>query len=169
MDVEAVADIFGRLDRELWLITAQAGERRSGLIATYVARVSLVPSLPRVTIGWRSITSRTDLIEASNAFAMHLIAEEQIDWVWRFGVPSGRKVDKFDRLAMSAGASGADLTDAIAWMDCAMNHAWTRAIGRFFSRRCLMQPAAGLPLTFKRMLELVRGGAVARAETGDGA
>ena len=31
---------------------------------------------------------------ASGAFALHLITETQLDWVWRFGAEKGRAVDK---------------------------------------------------------------------------
>src|SRR5262245_37646908 len=107
--MDAFSETFERLDRELWLITAQAGERRSGLIATYVSKASLVPALPRVTIALAKHHFTHELIEASNAFCMHLVSEDMIDWVWRFGIPSGRETDKFRGLATSSGASGAPI------------------------------------------------------------
>jgi hypothetical protein len=48
--MDTFSEIFEQLDRELWVVTARAGDRTSGLIATYVSRASLVPSLPRVTL-----------------------------------------------------------------------------------------------------------------------
>jgi flavin reductase (DIM6/NTAB) family NADH-FMN oxidoreductase RutF len=117
--VDAFSKIFERLDRELWIVTAHHGERRSGLIATYVSKVSLVPSLPRVTIALAKHHFTHELIDASGAFCMHLIGEEQLDWVWRFGIPSGRNVDKLHGLATSTGASGSPiLSEAPAWLDC---------------------------------------------------
>jgi flavin reductase (DIM6/NTAB) family NADH-FMN oxidoreductase RutF len=60
-----------------------------------------------------------DLVEASGVFALHLVGEEQLDWVWRFGLQSGRDRDKLDGLAMRVGASGAPiLTEAPGWLDC---------------------------------------------------
>jgi flavin reductase (DIM6/NTAB) family NADH-FMN oxidoreductase RutF len=117
--MDAFSEIFDRLDRELWLVTARAGERCSGLIATYISRVSLVPDLPRVTIAIAKHHFTHELIEASKAFCMHLLDEESIDWVWRFGIPSGREVDKLQGLATSTGASGSPiLSGAPAWLDC---------------------------------------------------
>jgi flavin reductase (DIM6/NTAB) family NADH-FMN oxidoreductase RutF len=117
--VDAFSEIFERLDRELWIVTARDGERRSGLVASYVARVSLVPALPRVTIALAKHHFTHELIEASGAFCMHLFGEDQIDWVWRFGIPSGRDVDKLSGLATTTGASGAPiLAGALAWLDC---------------------------------------------------
>src|SRR5215212_11344247 len=117
--MDAFSEIFDRLDRELWVITAQAGERCSGLVATYVARVSLVPALPRVTIALAKHHYTHELIEASNAFCLHLIGEDQLDWVWRFGIQSGRDVDKLRGLATSISASGSPiLTESLSWLDC---------------------------------------------------
>ncbi len=45
------AALFARTDRELWLLTAAAGGRRGGLIATFVSQASIVPDLPRVVVG----------------------------------------------------------------------------------------------------------------------
>ena len=99
--MDTFAQIFDRLDRELWLITAQAADRRSGLIATYVSRVSLVPELPRLTIAIAKHHFTHALIEQSGSFCMHLLGEDQLEWVWRFGIRSGHDVDKFDGLPTS--------------------------------------------------------------------
>jgi flavin reductase (DIM6/NTAB) family NADH-FMN oxidoreductase RutF len=119
MNANAVAEILGRLDRELWVVTAQAGSRRGGLIATFVSSASLVTDLPRMLVGLAKQHYTWELIEESGAFALHLFAEEQIDWVWRFGLASGRAADKLDGLTVSDGATGSPLlTQAVAWLDC---------------------------------------------------
>lgn len=155
MDVDACSEIFNRLDRELWVITAQAGERQSGLIATYVSRVSLVPALPRVTIAIAKHHFTRELIEASNSFCMHLV--DTIDWVWRFGNQSGGDVDKFQGLATTTGASGSPiLTAAPGWMDCRIEARMDTGDRTIYLAKVIdaraKSPAA--PLTFKRMLEL---------------
>jgi flavin reductase (DIM6/NTAB) family NADH-FMN oxidoreductase RutF len=155
--VDAFAEIFDRLDRELWVVTARVGERRSGLVATYVSKVSLVPSLPRVTIALAKHHFTHELIEASGGFCMHLIGEEQIDWVWRFGIPSGRDVDKFQGLATAAGLSGAPiLTDALGWVDCRVEARLDTGDRTVFLAEVLdaRVERAATPLTFKRLLEL---------------
>ena len=155
--MDAFSEIFDRLDRELWLITARAGEQCSGLIATYVSRVSLVPELPRVTIAIAKHHFTHELIEASNAFCMHLIGEDQIDWVWRFGIPSGREVDKLHGLATSTGASGSPiLTDAPAWLDCRVEARMDTGDRTVYLAEVLDAriERTATPLTFKRLLEL---------------
>ena len=47
MNSAAASALFRRLDREIWVVTARAGEGRGGLIATFVSQASIVPELPR--------------------------------------------------------------------------------------------------------------------------
>ena len=101
--MDAFSEIFKGLDRELVARHARAGERCSGLIAAYVSRVSLVPELPRVTIALAKHHFTHELIEAAGTFCMHLVGEDQLDLVWRFGIRSGREVDKLRGLATSTG------------------------------------------------------------------
>ena len=79
------ASLFARTDRQLWLLTAAAGGRRGGLIATFVGQASIVPDLPRVVVGIARQHHTHELVEASSAFALHLLGEEHLDRVWRFG------------------------------------------------------------------------------------
>jgi flavin reductase (DIM6/NTAB) family NADH-FMN oxidoreductase RutF len=119
MSIEASTELLGRLDRELWVVTAQSSERRGGLIATFVSQASIVPSLPRMILGVARQHFTWTLIEASGAFALHLIGPDQLDWVWRFGLQSGRDGDKLDGLETHTGASGAPILDqAPGWLDC---------------------------------------------------
>lgn len=113
------ATVFAQLDRELWVVTAQAGSRRGGLIATFVNQASIVPELPRVVVGIAKHHHTWELIEASGAFALHLLGENHLDLVWRFGLGSGRDHDKLAGLAVRTGATGSPLLrDALAWLDC---------------------------------------------------
>ena len=86
MDIPAINALFAQTDRELWLVTAAAGPRRSGFISTSVNQASIVPDLPRVSLGVARQHYTWELIEASQAFALHLLGEEHLEWVWRFGL-----------------------------------------------------------------------------------
>jgi flavin reductase (DIM6/NTAB) family NADH-FMN oxidoreductase RutF len=84
-----------------------------------VTQASIVSEMPRqlITVDKRHNTHA--LIESSGAFAMHLIDETQLDLVWRFGLQSGRDVDKFAGLAFRIGATGSPLLhEALGWFDC---------------------------------------------------
>jgi flavin reductase (DIM6/NTAB) family NADH-FMN oxidoreductase RutF len=119
MNVAAASQIVGLTDRELWIVTAADGERRGGLVATFVSVASLVEELPRVLIALATQHHTRRLIEASSTFGLHLIAARQLEWVWRFGLQSGRDVDKLAGLSHELGATGAPLlTGALGWLDC---------------------------------------------------
>jgi flavin reductase (DIM6/NTAB) family NADH-FMN oxidoreductase RutF len=119
MDLAAASQMVGLTDRELWIVTAANGQRRGGLVATFACVASLVEELPRVLIALATQHHTHQLIEASDAFGLHLIAARQLDWVWRFGLQSGRDVDKLAGLSQESGMTGAPLlSDAIGWLDC---------------------------------------------------
>jgi flavin reductase (DIM6/NTAB) family NADH-FMN oxidoreductase RutF len=145
------------LDREIWLITARAGDRQSGLIATYVSRASLVPTLPRITIGLAKHHFTHELIQESNAFCMHLIDEDHIDWVWHFGIPSGREIDKLRGLATSISVTGSPiLAGALAWLDCRVEAQMDTGDRTVYLAEVLeaRMVQTTTPLTVKRLLEL---------------
>jgi flavin reductase (DIM6/NTAB) family NADH-FMN oxidoreductase RutF len=115
----SVDSLFALTDRELWVVTAAAGGRRGGLVATFVSQASIVPELPRVLVGIARQHHTWGLIEASGAFALHLLGEEHLEWVWRFGLRSGRQGDKLDGLTVTVGTTGSPiLGEALAWLDC---------------------------------------------------
>jgi flavin reductase (DIM6/NTAB) family NADH-FMN oxidoreductase RutF len=119
MDVAQIGKVYAQLDQPLWLVTAADGGRRGGFIATTVAQASIVDVMPRqlITVNKRHHTH--ELIEASGAFALHLIDETQLELIWRFGLQSGRDVDKLAGLTSHAGVTGSPLlVDALAWLDC---------------------------------------------------
>ena len=119
MDVTAAATLFAWMDREIWLVTAQAGGKRGGLISTSVDQASIVPDLPRLSVSLARHHHTWELVETSGVFALHLLNEDNLDLVWRFGLESGRSVDKFDGLEAKASALGSPLLgETIGWLDC---------------------------------------------------
>jgi flavin reductase (DIM6/NTAB) family NADH-FMN oxidoreductase RutF len=119
MDDTAAATLFAWLDREVWLVTARAGERRGGLVATFVSQASLSPDAPRVLVGLAPQHHTQELIAQSGSFALHLLCEENLDLVWRFGLASGHDVDKFAGLVAGQGPTGSPLLEAaVGWLDC---------------------------------------------------
>src|SRR5260221_13825810 len=99
-DFAAVSQVFLQTDREVWLVTARAGGERAGLIATFVSQASIVPDGPRVVGGLAKQHHTAPIVERSRGFVLHLLTEDQIDLVWRFGLHSGRDVDKWDGRAV---------------------------------------------------------------------
>lgn len=157
MDDAEIRKVYAQLDPPLWLVTAAHGERRGGFIATTITQASIVSDMPRqlVTINKRHYTH--ELIEASGAFAMHLIDETQLDLVWRFGLPSGRDTDKFAGLPFRTGESGSPiLPEALAWLDCQVEERMDSG-DRTICLAAVIDgqlQRTGLPLTSRRFFEI---------------
>lgn len=157
MNPLAASEVFAHTDRELWLVTARGEGRQGGLIATFVCNASLPPELPRVLAAIARQHHTWQLIEASGAFALHLIGEAELDWVWRFGIHSGRDVDKLTGLNTRTGASGSPLlTDALGWLDCRVEARFdtgdrTAYLAQVIDAQLIRREP---PLTMQRLLQL---------------
>jgi flavin reductase (DIM6/NTAB) family NADH-FMN oxidoreductase RutF len=117
----AIDEVFQLLDRPVWIITAAAGQRRGGLVATWVSQAALDAQRPVLLTAIAPTHFTAELILESRAFAAHLLAAEQIEHVWRFGLGSGRGHDKLAGIETVAGVSGSPiLPGVLAWLDCRM-------------------------------------------------
>ncbi len=157
MDTTAAATLFAWLDREIWLVTAQAKSRRGGLIATFVNQASIVPDLPRMLVGLSRRHHTWELIEQANAFALHLLSEQHLDWVWRFGLESGRGQDKLHGLRLRRASSGSPvLEDAIGWLDCRVEARMDTGDRTVYLAEVVQSgvTAFSRPLTFQRLSQL---------------
>lgn len=164
MDSTAAATLFAWLDREIWLVTAQAGTRRGGLIATFVNPTSIVPDLPRTLVGVSRQHHTWELIEQSNAFALHLLGEQHLEWVWRFGLQSGRGQDKLHGLRVQQASSGSPvLEDAIGWLDCRVEGRLNAGDRTIYLAEVVQSgvTAFSRPLTVQRLLQLAPPGQLA--------
>ncbi|MBW3539646.1 MAG: flavin reductase family protein [Planctomycetes bacterium] len=158
MNVDAVQQVFQMLDPELWVVTAAAGGRRGGLIATSVTAASIVLELPRIRMALANQHHTHGLVRTGRAFAVHLFDESRLDWVWRFALAHGRDVDKFDGVAWrTSDLTGAPLLEeALCWLDCVVEAELdigdrTVFVGEVVDGAVLRE---GRPLTASRMAEL---------------
>ena len=152
-----MSTVFAQTDRELWLLTARDGEKVGGLITTCVAQASIVPELPRVLVGIARHHRTWELMTAAGAFALHLLAEAQLDWVWRFGLWSGRDLDKFFGLSWTLSPHGTPiLAGAAGWLDCQIEAAWDAGARTVFLAEIVAEacPKPGRVLTMNRVLQL---------------
>lgn len=119
MPLDDAARLFDTLDPKIWLLTTAAGSLRGGLIATSVMQASIVPERPRVIVTVARQHHTWQVLETSGVFALHLLSENQIDLVWRFGLQSGRDTDKFAGLSFDKSPQGNPLlAGSNGWLDC---------------------------------------------------
>ena len=122
MENEAsVQQVLGVSGRTPWIVTSRHDRDLGGLVATFVNNASLVPALPRLVIGIARHHHTWELIQRSRSFAAHLVNEDQCDLIWRFGLGSGRHINKFADIRWRRGQTGSPLLeDALAWLDCSV-------------------------------------------------
>lgn len=117
--IDQIEQVFGNIDREVWIVTAATGSQRGGLVATWVFQASIDREHPVVLAGIAPNHFTADLIDASQAFGLHLITEGQVHHAWNFGSGSGRNRDKLAGIEASAKQTGSPiLRDCLAWLDC---------------------------------------------------
>jgi flavin reductase (DIM6/NTAB) family NADH-FMN oxidoreductase RutF len=99
--------------------TGAAAGRRSGQIAVFTQRASVVPERPRLLAPlWKGNLTR-DLVEASGACAVHLLRVGQQELVYHLGLQSGHAVDKLATLDHRTGSTGAPLLrDCLGFFEC---------------------------------------------------
>jgi flavin reductase (DIM6/NTAB) family NADH-FMN oxidoreductase RutF len=158
MEIAAINSVFQQLDRELWVVTASDGTRRGGLIATSLAQASIAPELPRIRISLAHGHHTCELVKAAGAFSAHLISEDQLELVWRFGLQHGHDVDKLAGVDVSSShVTGSPLLNkALAWLDCRVEATLDAGDRLVFLAEVVGggMNRAGRPLTQKRLLEL---------------
>jgi flavin reductase (DIM6/NTAB) family NADH-FMN oxidoreductase RutF len=114
MDQAGIAEVLGKLDSEVFVLTAADGNRRNGQIVCWVLPATIVPQVPRVMVGIGRLTYTRELIEASRRFALNLLGKDQWKWVPHFGFRSGRDTDKLAGIPIDrGGATGSPLLPGI--------------------------------------------------------
>jgi ferric-chelate reductase [NAD(P)H] len=111
--------VLGKLDSEVFVLTAADGDRRNGQIVSWVVPATIVPQVPRIIVGVGRLNLTRELIERSRTFALNLLGEDQWRWVPHFGFRSGREVDKFATVPFERGITGSPiLPGVVGYLEC---------------------------------------------------
>ncbi|NTU65064.1 MAG: flavin reductase family protein [Chloroflexi bacterium] len=98
------------------IVTLQAEEGRHGLTISGFLSVTPEPPLVLISVG-QELTSDV-LLQASGAYAVNFLRDDQIELSDRFAGRLG-EVDRFEGLTTYTAATGAPiLEDCLAWLDC---------------------------------------------------
>lgn len=121
MDQSTVAAVLGKLNSEVFVLTAADGQRRNGQIVAWVVPATIVPQVPRLLVGVGRLTYTRELIEASRKFALNLLGQDQWRLVPHFGFRSGRDVDKFSQVPFERGLTGSPLlSGSVGYLECTL-------------------------------------------------
>lgn len=93
LDKETLDTALRLIPAPVAVIGARDGERRGGLTAAWVTRVSIDPPLLLVSIGHERYTYT--LLQESDHFTVSLLAAGQVNEARLFGLKSQRDVDKW--------------------------------------------------------------------------
>ncbi len=111
--------IFSLTNHEIHVVSARAGDRENGQIATWIMPATLVEGHPRIVAILSPQNFTHSLIAASGMFALSLLRADQHELVPLFGLVSGRDIDKFDGLALARTPAGLPvLADSCGWAEC---------------------------------------------------
>ncbi len=98
------------------VVTMQTEERRHGLTISGFLSISPEPPLVLISVGQELASDL--LLQASGAYAVNLLRDDQRELSDRFAGRLG-DVDRFEGLVTRTEATGAPvLDDCLAWLDC---------------------------------------------------
>lgn len=155
LDSQQIDAVFRQFDRPVWIVTAAAGSRRGGLLATWVYQASIDRENPRLLAGIAPNHHTHELIAESGAFAAQLISPQQIEIAWTFALGSGRDKDKLAGVKYQAGRTGSPLLEeCVCRLECRVVHGFDAGDRTFFLASILCGESRGdaPPLTEQQLL-----------------
>jgi flavin reductase (DIM6/NTAB) family NADH-FMN oxidoreductase RutF len=95
MDSKDAIALLRNADPIVWLVTAQSGPRKGGLVATWVHETSLDNEKPRLLVGLAPHHNTTELVLERGRLVLHQISPPDMEEYWSFCTKKGREFDKF--------------------------------------------------------------------------
>lgn len=143
--------LMAQLDYSLFIVTAAAGEERSGCLVGFASQVSIHPPRFLVCLSVKNHTFR--VADRAQVLVVHFVPEQAKELAVLFGGETGDEIDKFSRCEWREGPDGAPvLSELEDWF-----------AGRILERRdfgdhhgFLLEPIqgeahrSGASLTFRR-------------------
>ncbi|RLB23973.1 MAG: flavin reductase [Deltaproteobacteria bacterium] len=115
-------EALGKMTYGIYVLTAASGETINGMIASWVSQVSYSPPLIMVAVHPNRLTH--GLIQKSRAFALHVLASHQKEYLSRFKGPDPQA--KFSSLSWEKGITGSPiLKDCLAFLECQLRHTYS--------------------------------------------
>ena len=119
MDYATIAPIMGNLWSPLAVVTSHWQGRDNAQLCLSIGGASIVPERPRVVTQIYKTNLSHEMIMGSRAFALNFPKKEQLDWIDRFGMHTGRDRNKLEGLDYKRRETGSPiLTDCWGWLDC---------------------------------------------------
>ena len=99
------------LDYPMFVVTAAAGDERSGCLVGFLTQCSINP--PRFLVCLSDTNHTTGVADRARMLAVHVLGRDQLALAELFGTTTGDDIDKFSRCSWEPGPDGTPLlTDA---------------------------------------------------------
>lgn len=119
MDYAKIAPIMGNLWSPLAVVSSNWQGRDNAQLCLSIGGASIVPERPRVVTHIYKTNHSHEMIARSGAFALNFLRADQLELIDRFGMHSGRDLDKLEGLDYKKGETGSPLlSDCWGWLDC---------------------------------------------------
>ena len=119
MDYAKIAPIMGNLWSPIAAVSSRWQGKDNAQICVSIGGASIVAERPRIITQIYKTNHSHEMIMGSGAFALNFLRADQLDWIDRFGMCSGRDRDKLEGLDYKAGETGSPLlADCWGWLDC---------------------------------------------------
>lgn len=118
MDPVAKKTLLRRFHYGLFVLTARHGERPGMMTVNFVTQSAFEP--PCVAVAMELASETRTLVEASGAFALNLLGEDQRDLAGKLGKHSARDPRKLEGIDWRPGpVTGSPvLAETLGWLEC---------------------------------------------------
>ncbi len=113
---DAIGASIGRMPSGVYIITAQQGSEKVGMLASWVMQAGFEP--PMVTVAISPDRELYKLIQKTNRFSVNIVGKNNMDLMKVFGK---FKPDQFESVACETTDYGVSLTESIAVLQCELD------------------------------------------------
>jgi len=123
LDDETVNTVTWKIPNALALVGSRAGDEWNAMTTSWITQVAMEPVLVAVGVDNAAVTRR--LIAAGGSFTVNLWSADDTKTFVRFSKPAAFDGSSLNGRPVRPGATGAPVfEEAVAFLDCAVRHAW---------------------------------------------
>lgn len=123
LDDETINAVTWKIPNALALVGSRAGDEWNAMTTSWITQVSMEPVLVAVGVDNAAVTRR--LIADGGSFTVNLWSADDTKIFVKFSKPAAFDGASLNGRPVRTATTGAPVfEEAVAWMDCAVRHAW---------------------------------------------
>ena len=136
LDDKLVNRLMWKIPNALALVGSRSGEQRNAMTTSWITQLSMEPVLIGVSVDNTAVTHH--LITGGGSFTVNLWDSNNTRIFVKFSKPAAYSDGKLNGWPVEEATTGAPVfTDAIAWIDCAVRHAFDLGTHTLFAGEVL--------------------------------